>query len=221
MKRPMIVIDEEKCTGCGECVTACAEGALVIIDGKARVVREEFCDGLGACLGECPEGALTIEQREAPAFDEEAVKRHLAARDAPLKQWPIQLMLLSPLSPFLRNADFVLAADCAGFAQAGFHDVVAGRPFAIACPKLDNPEPSINRLADIFRAARPKRVTVLRMEVPCCGGLQMMVKMAMDRAGVSIPVESEVIEIGPAFGGRGGGAPTGGGCPSSRGGFLG
>jgi Pyruvate/2-oxoacid:ferredoxin oxidoreductase delta subunit len=220
MKRPIIVIDEELCDGCGECITACAEGALKIVDGKAKMIADRFCDGFGVCLGECPQGALTIEEREADPFDEEAVKEHLAVRDAPLKQWPIKLGLLSPLSPFLRGADFVLAADCAGFAHSEFHQKLLGdRPFAIACPKLDDPNRNIDRLTDIFKAAELSSITILRMEVPCCGGLEMMAKMAMERAGVEVPLSFEVIGIGPAFGGKG--MPMGGGCPSTQGGFLG
>ncbi len=216
MLRDMVWIDEEKCDGCGQCITACAEGALELVDGKARIVADHLCDGFGVCLGECPQGAITIEKREADAFDEERVKEHLARRDAPLKQWPIKLGLISPLAPMLKNADLVLVADCAGFSHRRFHeDLLRDRPFAIACPKLDDPQRNIDRLSDIFRAARLKSITVLRMEVPCCGGLLMMAKMAMERAGVEIPIESEVLGIGPAFGGRG--MPLGGGCPSSLG----
>jgi NAD-dependent dihydropyrimidine dehydrogenase PreA subunit len=212
----MVLIDEEKCDGCGECITACAEGALKLVNGKAKIVADNLCDGFGVCLGECPQGAISIAPREADPYDEAAVKKHLATRDAPLRQWPIKLGLLSPLAPMLRNSDFVLAADCAGFAHAHFHgSLLKDRPFAIACPKLDDPQRNIDRLTDIFRAARPKSVTILRMEVPCCGGLEMMAKMAMERAGVTIPLSAEIIDIGPAFGGKG--MPMGGGCPSSRG----
>ncbi len=216
MKRPMVLIDEEKCDGCGDCITACAEGALKLVDGKAKIIADNLCDGIGVCLGECPQGAITVEEREADDYDEEAVKKHLASRDAPLKQWPIKLGLISPLAPMLKGADLVLAADCLGFSHNEFHQkLLKDRPFAIACPKLDDPHRNIDRLTDIFKASRPKSITVLRMEVPCCGGLEMMAKMAMERAGVSIPLESEVIGIGPAFGGRG--MPMSGGCPSTLG----
>ncbi len=214
MKRDMVLIDEERCDGCGECITACAEGALELVDGKAKIISDNLCDGFGVCLSECPQGAITIVKREADAYDEDAVQKHLSERDAPLAQWPIKLGLLSPLAPMLKDADFVLAADCAGFAHARFHQqLLKDRPFAIACPKLDEPNRNIERLTAIFQAARPRSVTVLRMEVPCCGGLEMMTKMAMERAGVTIPLTSEVIGIGPAFGG----VPLGGGCPSSQG----
>jgi NAD-dependent dihydropyrimidine dehydrogenase PreA subunit len=217
MKRAMVLIDEEKCDGCGECITACAEGALKLVDGKAKIISDNLCDGFGVCLGDCPQGAISIQEREADAFDEDAVKKHLSERDAPLKQWPIKLGLLSPLAPMLKNSDFVLAADCAAFANSKFHEnMLKDRPFAIACPKLDEPHRNIDRLTDIFKAARPKSITILRMEVPCCGGLEMMAKMAMERAGVDIPLESEVIGIGPAFGGMG--KAMGGGCPSTQGG---
>ena len=220
MKRPIIVIDEERCDGCGDCITACAEGALEIVDGKARVISDNLCDGFGVCLGECPQGALSVEHRDADPFDEDAVKAHLAARDAPLKQWPIKLGLLSPLSPFLRGADLVLAADCAGFAHSAFHEkLLKDRPFAIACPKLDDPHRSVDLMAGIFKGAGLRSVTILRMEVPCCGGLEMMAKLAMERVGVEIPIHSEVIGIGPAFGGTG--QAMGGGCPSTQGGFPG
>ena len=143
------------------------------------------------------------------------MKRHLAQRNAPLRQWPIQLALLSPLAPFLKGADFVLAADCAGFAHARFHeDLLKGRPFAVACPKLDDPERSVARLAALAKGAGLKSITILRMEVPCCGGLEVLTKMALAQAGVDIPVHSEVVEIGPAFGSRGG--PMPGSCPSHR-----
>ncbi|MHC4470688.1 MAG: hypothetical protein ACYS99_06960, partial [Planctomycetota bacterium] len=143
---------------------------------------------------------LVIEEREAAAFDEEAVKRHLAAQRAPLRQWPIKLALLSPLAPFLKNADLVLSADCAAFAHASFHeDLLDGRPLAIACPKLDDPDRNVNQLAAILEAASIKSITILKMEVPCCGGLDMYAQMACERAGVDIPITSEVVEIGPAF----------------------
>ncbi|MHC4862399.1 MAG: ATP-binding protein, partial [Planctomycetota bacterium] len=182
MKRPMIRIIEEKCDGCGQCVPSCAEGAIQVIDGKARLIGDSLCDGMGACLGECPQDALVIEEREAAAFDEEAVKRHLAAQRAPLRQWPIKLALLSPLAPFLKNADLVLSADCAAFAHASFHeDLLDGRPLAIACPKLDDPDRNVNQLAAILEAASIKSITILKMEVPCCGGLDMYAQMACER----------------------------------------
>lgn len=214
MKRPMVRFIEEKCDGCGQCVPSCAEGAIQIVDGKARLLDDRYCDGLGACLGDCPQDAIVIEEREAVEFDEVAVKRHLALRDAPLKQWPIKLLLLNPIAPFLQGADLCLAADCAAFAHARFEDLSGDRALAIACPKLDDPERNVNHLATLLSGAGIKSITILRMEVPCCGGLEMMTEAAMQRAGVNIPVTSEVVEIGPAFGGRGL-MPTSGGCPST------
>ncbi|MEN8151704.1 MAG: 4Fe-4S dicluster domain-containing protein [Planctomycetota bacterium] len=223
MKRPMVRFIEEKCDGCGECVPSCAEGAIQIVDGKAKLIDDRYCDGLGACLGDCPQGAIVIEDREAPEFDEEAVKRHLARTVdgagadipiAPLKQWPIQLLLLNPLAPFLQGADLCLAADCAAFAHSRFSELSGDRALAIACPKLDDMERNVRHLANLIRGARIQRITILRMEVPCCGGLGMLAQQAMKLAGVELPVTSEIIEIGPAFGGRGA-MPMGGGCPST------
>ncbi len=214
MQRPMVRFIEEKCDGCGLCVPSCAEGAIQIVDGKAKLIDDRYCDGLGACLGDCPQDAIVIEERAAVGFDEEAVKRHLARRDAPLNQWPIKLLLLNPLAPFLQGADLCLAADCAAFARARYDETMWGRALAIACPKLDEPERNVNHLANLIKGAGIRSVTILRMEVPCCGGLEMMTEMALERAGVSIPVSSEVVEIGPAFMGRGR-PPVAGGCPST------
>ncbi len=138
VKRKIIKIDEEKCDGCGLCIPACPEGALQLINGKAKLVSDRYCDGLGACLGECPQGAITFEEREAEDFDEEAVqeKAHL---HSVLGQWPIQLMLVNPQAPYFQDADLVLAADCVPFAYANFHaDFLAGKALAIGCPKLDD-----------------------------------------------------------------------------------
>jgi Pyruvate/2-oxoacid:ferredoxin oxidoreductase delta subunit len=211
MKRPMVKILGDKCDGCGACVPACAEGAIEIVDGKAKLIADRLCDGMGACLGDCPQDAIVIEEREADAYDEEAVRRHLATRDVALEQWPIKLLLLHPLNPALRDSDFVLAADCAGFATAAFRKLADGRPFGIACPKLDDPERLIKKLGTLLQSARPRSVTVLRMEVPCCGGLEMLAREAMRRTGIEVPIESEVVEIGPAFAAKG---PMTGGCPS-------
>jgi NAD-dependent dihydropyrimidine dehydrogenase PreA subunit len=223
-RRDIIRIDEERCTGCGKCVLACAEGAIAIIDGKAKVVNEVFCDGLGACIGECPEGALTIEQREAPAFDEQKAKEHMAhktvaevplmacpgsgpmrilapmpdqggARPVPqLSNWPVQIRLAHPDAPYFRNAKLLLAADCSAFAYAAMHsDFIKGRVTVIACPKLDDNEPQIDKLAEIFARNDIQDVKVVRMEVPCCGGLVPLARRAMQRAGKSIPLEEVVL----------------------------
>ena len=222
MKRAMVTFIEERCDGCGICIPSCAEGAIQIIDGKAKLIDDRYCDGLGACIAECPQDAIRIEERDAPAFDEAAVAEHLAKTGGatktvdptPLRQWPIKLGLLSPLVPFLKNADLVLAADCAAFAHGAFHDeLLKGRPLAIACPKLDDTQAALARLSSIVQGAGIRSITILRMEVPCCGGLEMLSRMACERAGVDIPITSEIVKIGPAFAGR---PPAGAGmCPST------
>ncbi len=221
--RKIIEIDEEKCTGCGQCIIACAEGALAIVDGKARLVGEIYCDGLGACIGSCPEDALRIVEREAEEFDENAVEelkrssqpqqmacgcpssmtRTLTPAASPtssphastLGHWPVKLALLTPAAPFLQGADLVLLADCAAAAYPGLHaDILPGRAIAMACPKLDELEPHIERLAAILAEARPASLKIVHMEVPCCSGLIFAANQAMTRAGVELPVE--IIRIG-------------------------
>lgn len=242
--RKIVQIDEEKCDGCGLCVPSCAEGAIRMIDGKARVVDDSFCDGLGACLGDCPQGAITIIEREAPVFDEEAVGIHLAeiakkealtpapapkssvcgcpgsamrtiTREAPqqtevqqeretsvavlesaLTTWPVQLMLVPPMAPFLKNADLLITADCVPFALPDFHQrFLNGRVVLVGCPKLDDIQHYREKLEAIFREAEPKSVTVLRMEVPCCTGIAMATKEALDAVGTGIAFESKIIGV--------------------------
>jgi NAD-dependent dihydropyrimidine dehydrogenase PreA subunit len=234
MIRDLIVIDEAKCDGCGQCVTACAEGALAIVDGKARLVSEVYCDGLGACLGHCPQGAITVMKREAVAFDQAAVDIHLArqakpsihlhehgaghacpgsqmralaaaprrtALDAPAKSqlghWPIQLTLLNPAAPFLRGADLLLTAHCVPVAMPDFHQRwVGGRGVMLACPKLDDLAKHTAKLAAILSQGQPASLTVLKMEVPCCGGLAWAAKQAIETSGwqgrcevVTVPIQ--------------------------------
>ena len=277
--RKIIHIDEDKCNGCGLCVPNCAEGALQIIDGKAKLVSDVYCDGLGACLGPCPMGALSIITREAVEFDQEAADIHVAKMKAKekaqitpetkpgahahsqahnhagggcpgsmarslrtsepkreeeaehvasslgcgcpgsmarsirpsestkpaetdhaatekseLMNWPVQLMLVPPTAPYFKNADLLVAADCAAFADGGFHRrFLKDRPLVIACPKLDDPEPRIAKLTAIITAAKPRSITVARMEVPCCGGLVSIVKEAIHRSGMDVPMQVEVI----------------------------
>jgi len=227
MKRTIIRIDQEKCNGCGLCVPACAEGALQIIDGKARLVSEKFCDGLGACIGKCPVGALTVETREAEEFDEEAAKAHekevhasehasssaptmilpnfaekeTAPLDLPrissmLSQWPIQLLLVPPNAPFLKDADLVIAADCVGFAYPNFHlDFLKGRKLIVGCPKLDDIQFYRKKLETLFKESQPRSVTVVNMEILCCSGLYKIVKEALAQAGVNAPLKQEIINI--------------------------
>jgi len=226
--RAIIQIDEEKCTGCGQCIPGCAEGALQIVDGNARLIGEIYCDGLGACLGECPEGALTLERREADPFDEKAVEALLErphgedplscgcpgsamrmlkadaaervsnapASASALTHWPVQLTLVPPGAPFLRGADVLICADCVPFAMPDLHArYIAGRAVLVGCPKLDDANHYRAKLEGIFREAQPKSITVLRMEVPCCGGLAQIVTEAHAVAKLSCPLEIRVVEI--------------------------
>jgi NAD-dependent dihydropyrimidine dehydrogenase PreA subunit len=235
-ERNIIEINEDLCTGCGQCVTGCAEGALEIIDGKAKLVSEVYCDGLGACIGECPTGALKIVQREAEDFDEEAVVERLKnlpeeekeqpktmacgcpssniqtfaasscscekanepgtqhAIGSELTHWPVQIRLIPPTAPFLKNADLLVAADCAGFAYPNLHrDLLRGKVLLIGCPKFDDSRAYIEKFGEIFSTASIKSVTVVVMEVPCCSGLPEIIKMGMKMAGKQIPLEKVVI----------------------------
>jgi ferredoxin len=223
MKRNIIKIDEEKCNGCGLCVGACHEGALKLVDGKARLVSESYCDGLGNCLPQCPTGAITIEEREADAFDEQAVQQHMqaAAAKAPafscpstrmkafdrrpepaapeaeraseLAQWPCQIKLVPVNAPFFVNAKLLIAADCTAYAYADTHTrFMRGRVTLIGCPKLDMADYA-EKLAEIFRRNNIKSVEVLRMSVPCCGGLENAVKQALMASGKMIPWHVTVI----------------------------
>ena len=223
--REIIKIDEEKCDGCGACVPSCAEGALQIVDGKARLVSEVYCDGLGACLGHCPRGAISIEKREAEAVDVELApgpavdtatgcageacpvacvgpsgSNHAeAARaesDFTSAPFPYQLGLVPPAAPWLQGADVVLAADCTAYAHPHFNQLRANRPLLIACPKLDDAEAHLQKLTDIMREAAPASVTVLRMEVPCCSRLARLVEQAIDTSGREIPLSVVTITIG-------------------------
>lgn len=230
--RNIVKIDEEKCNGCGLCIPSCAEGALKIIDGKARLVKDIYCDGLGACLGNCPQDAITIIQREAEEFNEEAAMEHVkesqtapqvhaapmtcpsvkamqfnedtaektapttTKRDSRLTTWPVQLKLIPPNAPFLKNADLLITADCVPFAYADFHeDMLKNRTLAVGCPKLDDVTLYRNKLAAIFRTADLKSVTVVNMEVPCCFGLNRIVQEAMELSGKKIPMRQETISI--------------------------
>lgn len=237
--RNIVKIDESKCDGCGLCVTACAEGAIQLIDGKARLVSETYCDGLGACLGHCPQDAITIEQRDAAEFDEAATHEYLKQLDAQkaqpappkkdagfvcpgmrmmqfdkaaapkptartdavdrpsqLAQWPVQLHLVSPMAPYFAGAELVLTADCVPFAMADFHDkLLSGRAIAIACPKLDETSPYVEKLAQLIKHNNLKRLTVVHMEVPCCTGLVRLARQAMALAGVDVPFEDVTISL--------------------------
>lgn len=268
MKREIITIDEEKCNGCGLCIPNCPEGALQIIDGKARLVSDLMCDGLGACLGHCPEGAISVEEREAVPYDERRVmeniieagpntiRAHLAhlrehgqteflnqaldvlkekgvevpgdeapeaptshvgcpgsqsiafeketvaaaeegSRPSQLTHWPVQMHLLSPNAPQYQGADLLLAADCTAFSLGDFHkDFLKGRALAIACPKLDDgQEIYLEKLKTLIDQAKINTLTVLIMQVPCCGGLLRLAQNAIAAASRKIPVKVVVVNV--------------------------
>ena len=246
-RRKIVQIDETKCDGCGLCVPACAEGAIQIIDGKARLVADVYCDGLGACLGECPQDAITIIEREAEPFDEQAARQQAAhlrrvtsetaggwnptatacpgsmvrslqrdlseprppataetsrqetsppARVSGLGNWPVQLHLVPPDAPFLKNADLLLVADCVPFAMADFHGrLIRTRPIVIGCPKLDDADFYIDKLARIIASSKINSITVVHMEVPCCTGLVRIAENALQMLGSGIPLEDVTVSI--------------------------
>ena len=233
--RKIIEIDEALCDGCGQCIVDCAESALKIVNGKAKLVADKYCDGLGACLRGCPTGALKLIERSADEFDEEAVEEYLSSKvqeEAPqeatmacgcpstqiqafapstsyeeankpavqssvgsaLSHWPVQIKLVPPIAPFLKGADLLVAADCTPVAYPNFHqDFLNGKVLMIGCPKFDDVQEYIQKFTDIFKTVDIKSITALIMEVPCCSGLPMIVKRAMDAAGKDIPMEEIAI----------------------------
>jgi len=228
--RNIVKIDEEKCNGCGDCVSACAEGAIEVIDGKAKLVSEIYCDGLGACLGHCPQDAITVEQRQADEFDEKATKAYLAKKESPsppqsgfvcpgtmaqnlrnkakpaddsavpapsqLGQWPVQLKLVSPQAPYFANSDLILVADCVPFAMGDFHDrFLKNRSIAIGCPKLDDSQLYIDKMAEIIKMNKLNSLTVIHMEVPCCSGLTHIAKEAIAGSGAKLSFEDVTIDL--------------------------
>ena len=267
MKRDVIKINEEKCTGCGDCMIGCPEGALQVIDGKARLISDLFCDGLGACIGECPEGAIEIESREAEPYDEykvmsnivnagpHVIKAHLkhmkehgekkylnqaidylnknnidvpeyedepplacgcpgsitqnvdetrAKRQgeaqifsAELKNWPIQLQLLNPDAPYFKNADLLITADCAPFAYANFHQrFLKDKVLIILCPKLDKViDQYVDKLAQIFEEQNIKSISIVHMQVPCCSGIEVIVRRALEKAQKNIIIKDYTLSI--------------------------
>lgn len=226
MKRRIIEINREKCNGCGACAAACHEGAIAMVDGKAKLMREDYCDGLGDCLPACPTGAITFVEREAPAYDEKAVlenkqkkmqekmkkegmtlpcgcpgsqsKRieHADIADSEvqykssvsqLSQWPVQIKLVPANAPYFDGAKLLIAADCTAYAYAAFHEqFIKGHITLVGCPKLDSVDYS-EKLTDIISRNNIKSVTVVRMEVPCCGGLEQAAKTALQKSGKFIP----------------------------------
>lgn len=198
MIRRIIKINEELCNGCGACAAACHEDAIGMVDGKARLLKDDYCDGLGDCLPTCPTGAITFEEREAAAYDEAAVKARMAAPDCSmersstpmesrLSQWPVQIKLVPVQAPYFKDARLLVAADCTAFAYGNFHnDFIAGRITLIGCPKLDMVDYA-EKLTEIIRVNDIRDVTVVRMEVPCCGGIETAVKNALQASGKFIP----------------------------------
>lgn len=226
MLRKIIQIDEHKCNGCGACATACNEGAIGIVEGKARLLRDDYCDGLGDCLPVCPTGAISFVEREAAAYDEQAVQANIkkhrqfnaAAAGCPgsrmqrlqpvqkvavsavqtasqLGQWPCQIKLVSVNAPYFAGAKLLIAADCSAYAYARLHDeFMRGKITLIGCPKLDNTDYS-DKLTQIIQNNDIKSVTIVRMEVPCCGGLEMAAKKALQASGKFIPWQVVTISI--------------------------
>lgn len=220
MIRRIIEINEEKCNGCGACAAACHEGAIAIISGKAKLTRDDYCDGMGDCLPNCPMGAITFVEREALAYDEEAVKANMKKKNAAvspcpgsapkkidvgsisdngcpapsmLANWPVQIKLAPVKSDYFDGADILIAADCTAYAYGSFHsDFIKGRVTLIGCPKLDAADYA-EKLAEIFHANDIKSVTLTRMQVPCCGGLVMAVKRAIAACGKDIPLTVHTI----------------------------
>ena len=198
VKRAIVQIDEEKCNGCGECVPGCAEDALKIINGKARLVNDIYCDGLGACLGTCPQDAIRVIEREAPAFDEEATRKYKKSQKRPsrLHNWPVQLNLVNPHAPFLKNADLLIMSDCVPVASPDWQGtLLKGQVVLVGCPKFDDVPAYLAKLTEIFRNNDVKRVTIVHMEVPCCSGLAGLVSKAIKDAGKNTPVERLVISV--------------------------
>lgn len=186
MIRKIIEIDQEKCNGCGACAKACHEGAISMVNGKATLMRDDYCDGLGDCLPACPADAIHFVEREALAYDEAAVMENKRQKQ-PLKNWPVQIKLAPVKTPYFDGADLLIAADCTAFAVRDFHDnFVKNRITLIGCPKLDMVDYA-EKLGEILKNNEINSVTVVRMEVPCCGGLTMAVKRAMESSGKRLP----------------------------------
>lgn len=219
MQRKMIRIDEDRCNGCGACAAACHEGAIEMVDGKARLMREDYCDGLGDCLPACPTNAISFEEREAPAYDEAAVQaakrkkegeklpcgcpgtqsraivrdgtqghpRPAVAAESRLTQWPVQIKLVPVNAPYFDGANLLIAADCTAYAYGDFHNAfIKNRITLIGCPKLDEGDYS-QKLTRIIAENEIQSVTIVRMEVPCCGGLENAARKALQESGKFIP----------------------------------
>ena len=229
MIRKIIEINESKCNGCGACAKACHEGAIGMINGKAKLLREDYCDGLGDCLPTCPTGAISFIERDAAAYDQAAVmqnKQQLSATDAPffqrcpgaqarslshqtaihsqptlarpslLQQWPVQIQLVPIQAPYFQNAKLLIAADCTAYAYAAFHEkFIRGHVTLIGCPKLDSVQYA-QKLTEIIQKNEIQSVSVVRMEVPCCGGLEQAVRTALQQSGKFLPWQVVTISMG-------------------------
>jgi ferredoxin len=201
MKRKIVKIHEEKCNGCGICVKACHEGAIQITDGKAKLISDIYCDGLGDCLPGCPEGAIEIIEREASEYSEEAVKKLQEENKSStekivseLRQWPVQLNLINSRAPYLNGANLLVAADCTAYAYGDFHkDFIKDHITVIGCPKLDDVNYYKEKLIDMLSNNNIKSITVVRMEVPCCGGIVSAVKSAMLESKTILPYREVII----------------------------
>ncbi len=224
MIRRIIQIDRDLCNGCGICADACHEGAIAMVDGKAQLMRDDYCDGLGDCLPTCPTGAISFVEREAAAYDEAAVKKHMEARKAApgsgaahlpqdaasessttapaaaplqsqLRQWPVQIKLAPVNAPYFQGANLLIAADCTAYAYANFHqDFIRNRITLIGCPKLDSVDYS-EKLTEILKNNDVQSITVVRMEVPCCGGIEYAAKTALNNSGKRIPWQVVTISV--------------------------
>lgn len=207
MKRKIIKIDENKCVGCGNCTTGCHQGALKVINGKAKLVNDQFCDGLGRCIKTCPTGALTIEEREAQEFKQEpkplacgcpgTMQKELAGHSTELKNWPIQLKLINPNASYLQDTELVIAADCTAFAYNNFHGkFLKGKVLIMFCPKLDSDtEEYVEKLADIFRHKNIRSVSIVHMEVPCCGGVEAIITKALQQSGKNVILKDYTVSL--------------------------
>ena len=203
MKRKIVNINEALCNGCGSCIPKCAEGALQIVNGKAKIIKETYCDGLGACLGQCPQGAITITEREAEAFNKQEVHEHLknkttqvATTTTQKPQWPVKLNLVPIKAPFFENAEILLVADCAPVVIKNFQDLIAGKRVIIGCPKFNDAREYAQKLTEILKQNNIVNITILHMEVPCCTGLKWAVNKALEGSGKKIPTKEIEAKIG-------------------------
>ena len=195
MIRKIIEINEELCNGCGLCAHACHEGAIGIVDGKAKLLRDDYCDGFGDCLPACPMNAIRFIEREAPEYNEAEVLANKAASGNQINNWPVQIKLVSPFAPCFNGADLLIAADCTAYAYANIHEeFMKGKITLIGCPKLDEGDYS-EKLTEIIKQNNIQEVTIIRMEVPCCGGLEMAAKNALQNSGKFIPWRVVTVSI--------------------------